>query len=196
MKRTGFSLVELLVAVALMILLSIAFYGYWSKSYQERQKVVCLKNLQTIYMALRIYADENRQQYPFISRAQFAEQPLSLLIPRYTASTGIFICPGSRDSAIPEARSFAQLRISYAYYMGLTMNSPVTQPLLSDRQVDTTAKIHDQLTFSPDGKSPGNNHHQYGGCILFADGHAENSPIHSARDLPVPEGLTLLNPRP
>ena len=196
MKRAGLSLVELLIAVALMVLLSLSLYGYWSKSSQERQKALCQKNLQLIYMAIKIYADENRGYFPAVDQAGTAEVPLSLLVPRYTASTGIFICPGSRDAALPEAQSFASRRISYAYYMGLTTQAPATQPLLSDRQVGTTAKIRDQLVFSPDGRPPGNNHYEFGGCFLFADGHVESSPPHATRDLPLPHGVVLLNPRP
>jgi prepilin-type processing-associated H-X9-DG protein len=68
--------------------------------------------------------------------------------------------------------------------------------LMSDRQVDTNSKIAGDFAFSTTGKSPGNNHHKFGGNFLFGDGHQELTPPKVPFALPVPPGIVLLNPKP
>jgi len=119
---------------------------------------------------------------------------LSLLVPKYTADTSLFICPGSEDGALPSGQSIAKHRISYAYYMGLRSDSGAQWPLLSDAQINVDAKRKGDRLFSAENKRPGNNHRGFGGNVLFADGHVEDSSGEATADLPIPAGGTLLNP--
>ena len=98
---TGFSLIELLVTVALIAILSSMMYGFASSRHQRSQKELCADNLQKIYLALQIYANDYRDALPVVTNAQSSEAPLNLLVPRYSADTSIFICPGGRDAEIP-----------------------------------------------------------------------------------------------
>ena len=196
MRRGGFTLIEMLVVMALMCIMYVAMYSPSSKFYQERQKAVCARNLQMIHIALKIYAGDNHDAFPIVTGATSAEAPLSLLVPRDTADTAVFICPGTRDRRLPEAQSFAQRTISYAYYMGQHATDGADQLLMSDRQVDARAKIQGEIVFSVDGTPPGRNHRRYGGNFLYIDGHVETSELHAAHDLPCPPGVVLLNPRP
>ena len=96
-------------------------------------------------------------------------------MPHYSVDTSIFICPGGRDSALPSGVSFANRKISYAYYMGQRLGD-AQQPLMSDRQINTLPKQAGDQVFSTNGKPPGNNHYKYGGNFLFGDGHADLTP--------------------
>ena len=116
-------------------------------------------------------------------------------MPRYTADTSIFICPGSKDSPLPSGVSFAHRQISYAYYMGQRLGD-AQQPLMSDWQVNTLPKKAGELAFSATGKPPGNNHYKYGGNFLFCDGHAELTPPQLAFSFVTTNGVVLLNPKP
>jgi prepilin-type processing-associated H-X9-DG protein len=151
--------------------------------------------LEKIYLALQIYANDASGKLPFVTIAPTSEAPLSLLVPRYTADTSIFICPGSRDSALPSGVSFAGRKISYAYYMGEHVGDP-QQPLMSDRQINTLPKQVGDQVFSATGKPPGNNHRKYGGNFLFADGHVELTAPQLAFSLVTTQGVVLLNPKP
>ena len=189
----GFSLIELVITLALLIIMVVMLEGRGSRSYQQRQLAACNKNLQTIYLALEMYANDNRTAFPLLRSAQTSEAPLSLLVPRYTAVTEIFICPGSKDKSLPEGEPFTGRKISYAYYMGHTNGA--AGALLSDRQVDVSAKKIGQRIFSSDGKSPGNNHSKYGGNLLFSDGHVAASSPTNSTDLTFPNHVMLLNPK-
>jgi prepilin-type processing-associated H-X9-DG protein len=68
--------------------------------------------------------------------------------------------------------------------------------LLSDRQVNTDPKHAGEFVFSPDGKSPGNNHYKFGGNFLFGDGSVQPSDAQLTFSLAVPPGVVLLNPKP
>lgn len=193
--RAGFSLIELLVVLVLMIILTTMMWGFASARHQKTQKELCCDNLQKIYLALQIYANDFGGKLPQDTNAQTSEPVLSVLVPKYTADTSIFICPGGRDRQIPAGEPFAQRKISYAYYMGERLTGSL-EALMSDRQVDTEPKHTNDLVFSETGAPPGNNHSKYGGNFLFSDGSAQSTGPHLAFPLTIEPGAVLLNPKP
>ena len=195
LPRRAFSLIELLLVLGIILVLSGLLYSSNSRSYQTRQTAACQKNLQTIALALEVYAGDSHGAFPVVKTAATSEEPLSLLVPKYTAATGPFLCPGAKESPLPEAESFAARRISYAYYMGWRSTNAGTA-LVTDRQVNTQPKTRGQPLFSADGKGPGSNHGKFGGNILFIDGHAEAAAAAAPFNLTPPPEISLLNPRP
>jgi prepilin-type processing-associated H-X9-DG protein len=190
----GWSLLELLITMALVIILFVMMFGFGSRSRQQQQKSLCQKNLMTIHVALEIFANEHSTAFPVQTNATTSEMALAPLVPKYTATTAPFICPGSKDSPIPEGESFENRRISYAYYMGQRAGSSM-ELLLTDKQVNALPKIKGQPVFSTNGKKPGNNHHRYGGNILYCDGHTESIAAVAPFSLLTTQGVVLLNPR-
>ena len=194
-RTGGFSLIEMLITLAIILVLFTMMYGFGSRSHQMTQKKKCQANLQKIYVALQIYANDSAGKFPVVTNALTSEEALDGLVPRYTADTAIFVCPGSKDSPLPAGESLRKGRISYAYYMGRTA-SESQSALLSDKQVDTQAKEAGQQVFSANGKAPGNNHHKYGGTFLFCDGDMKSSPAMTPIALPLGTNVVLLNPKP
>jgi type II secretory pathway pseudopilin PulG len=195
----GFSLIEALVVVALMLVLTTMMFGFSSSRRQKSQKALCQDNLQKIYLSLELYGKDFDGQLPFATHAETAEQPLDTLVPRYSADNNLFICPGGRDAALPPGSSLRQGKISYAYYMGRKLDDaqPADEwPLISDRQVNTAAKQKGEPLYSETGDPPGNNHHKFGGNILMGDGTVLDSGPRSPCALAIPTGVVLLNPKP
>jgi prepilin-type N-terminal cleavage/methylation domain-containing protein/prepilin-type processing-associated H-X9-DG protein len=188
----AFSLIELLIVVVILLILTAMYWGSGSRGPQKKQLLDCRNNLQKIYVAMDIYANEHGGKFPDVSGARTSETALNLLVPRYTADTASFICPGSKDSAPPD-ESLLNRKTSYAYYMGRSRPN-ATEALMSDEQVNTLAKVPGQYAFSADGKPPGNNHRQYGGNFLFCDGRTESSPARVPFSLGLTQGVVLLNP--
>jgi prepilin-type N-terminal cleavage/methylation domain-containing protein len=191
----GFSLVELLCVLVIVIILAVMLSSRLSGAHRHTIQELCRKNLQTISLSLNIYANDNRGAFPFLKNAANSSEPLSLLVPHSTTETAIFLCPGATDKALPEGESFAQRRISYAYYMGRATNNSA-DAILSDWQVNNLPKTNGQPLFSPDGKKPANNHDKDGGNLLLGGGAVISSGPAAGVDLPIPPGVTLLNPRP
>jgi prepilin-type N-terminal cleavage/methylation domain-containing protein/prepilin-type processing-associated H-X9-DG protein len=191
----GFSLIELLIVIALILILTTMYWSSGSPSRQRQQQGACQQNLQKIFVALQIYANDHAGRFPEGAGARTSEEALDVLVPRYTVDTPVFICPGSKDAPLPAGESFRQRKISYAYYTGRCLTD--TQAvLMSDRQVDARAKEAGQYVFSSTGKPPGNNHAKRGGNFLFGDGHAESSPAQLPFSLVLTQGVLLLNPKP
>ena len=193
--RSGFSLVEGLVVFALLIALTTMMWGFGSPSHQARQKQACAANLQKIHVALELYARDSGGEFPIAAGARTSEEVLDVLVPRYTADTSLFICPGSKDKPLPGGESLRKQRISYAYYMGRRLTNAM-ELLMSDRQIDTRGRAAGERAFSDTGKPPGNNHHKYGGNFLFSDGHVESTPARVPFSLETTQGIVLLNPKP
>ena len=189
-RQSAFSLLELLISVVLVLILSLMVVGRGRWSDQKRERVNCQKNLQSIYVALNIYSADHQGNYPDVKDAETSAAP------RSTTVTEIFICPASTDKKLPEGESFANRRISYAYYMGRTKSDGADVPLLSDRQVNAFPKIKRQLIFSEDGKPPGANHSKSGGNFLNCDGEVKSAKPRATRDLTFPTNVVLLNPKP
>jgi prepilin-type N-terminal cleavage/methylation domain-containing protein len=191
----GFSLIELLITFALMAVMVSMLYGFGSARHQKTQKQLCADNLQKMFLAAQIYANDFHGQFPFITNAVISEDALGVLVPKYSTDTSIFICPGGRDSQIPSGEPLAARKISYAYFMGHRDDSS-QKILFSDRLVDTLPKQTGEKVFSTDGKSPGNNHHKYGGNFLLGDGSVSGS--KALLELPAfdTNGIILLNPKP
>ena len=196
-KRGAFSLVELLVTMAIIVILFTLYFKSGSGHNQAKQKALCQRNLENIYVALKTFATDNHDAFPAAAHAATSEAPLSLLVPRYTSVTEIFICPGSGDKKLPEAKPFADRKISYAYCMGRTATDGADQLLMADALVETrpAAGVGRKL-FSADGRKPGNNHDRFGGNLMFCDGQVQSSPSETSAPLVLPSGVTLLNPKP
>lgn len=194
-RQRGFSLIEMLVSVALMLIIFTMMYGFGSKKNQLNQKRRCESNLQKLFISFQIYANEQHSIFPVVTNARMAEEALDGLVPRYTADTALFICPGSKDDPLAAGESLRKGRISYSYYMG-RKPADADSVLLTDKQVNTEPKQAGDPLFSANGKKPGNNHHQYGGNLMFTDGSVRTSPAAAAFDLPLHTNVVLLNPKP
>jgi Tfp pilus assembly protein PilE len=191
----GFSLFELVMVLFIMVVLSIVAANSNPRRKARTQQTACRNNLLVIHQALTTYANDHGGRFP-ATNGTTADVPLSLLVPQHTVKTAVFLCPGTKDPKLPDARPFAGRRISYAYAMGLTSEANGEQWLASDEQVNTQSKTNGQLVFSPDGHGLGSNHRKYGGNLLFTDGHADLSDTNASFEVRLPAGVKLLNPKP
>ena len=189
----GFSMIELLATILIILILTTLYWSPNSSSRQRTLKANCQRNLQFVYTSMEVFANDHVSKFPSPAGARTSGEALEGLVPRYTSDTSIFICPGSKGSSLSVGEALGKGKISYSYYSGRCMTNAASA-LVSDKQIDTTAKVAGQQAFSDNGKPPGNNHGQYGGNFLFCDGHVELSPPHVPFALPLGPGEVLLNP--
>src|SRR6185295_16242857 len=155
--RAGFSMLELILVMALMVILFTMYWSFAAKGRGPSKLKGCQSNLLKIYIALDIYANDHAGFFPAATNAMTPAQALAVLSPRYTVDTSVFTCPGSNDSPLPSGESFAKNKISYAYFMGRSRRD-ASEVLMCDQLVDALPKVVGQAAFSVTGKAPGNNH--------------------------------------
>lgn len=137
--RRGFSFVELLVVVGILVILAAIFIPYVSKVRESDHRARCSDNLNAIMRALRNYADANHDFYPSVtydavhspngyvaytgadSPDPFAKdtrvQPndvtaaLWLLVRQRLVKPGVFVCPSTSNTADPVLIAGAESRV-------------------------------------------------------------------------------------
>src|SRR6516162_7999195 len=75
-RRSAFSLIELLVTMAIIIILTSLYWGSGSASRQKQAQKECRKNLQNIYIAMQIYANDHAGKFPDVPGARTSEEAL------------------------------------------------------------------------------------------------------------------------
>lgn len=194
--RSAFSLLELMLVLAILSTLIAIAVTRGKSGDQGRMLLQCEANLQSMHVAMTIYANDHDGVFPAWPKAVGPERPLSLLIPTYTSDTSVFTCPGADDPALPQGEPFAERRISYAYYMGWKKTDPGQRPLASDRQTQRQGRSLNRpdRIFSRDGRGPGSNHDKHGGNVLFLDGSTRRYESKTDNRLEIPDEIQLLNP--
>ena len=78
----GFSLLELLLTVAIILILTTMYFGPNTSGKQQALKRVCQKNLEKIFVSMEIYANEHAGKFPQKPGARTSEEALAVLIPK------------------------------------------------------------------------------------------------------------------
>lgn len=79
-RAAGFSLVELLVTLAILLILATMMCGFGSRSNQMAQKKKCQANLLKMYVALQIYSNDSAGKFPLATNARTSEEALEVLV--------------------------------------------------------------------------------------------------------------------
>ncbi len=116
--RNGFTLVELLVVVAIIGLL----FGFLTSGVQvarrKASQAKCANNLRQIGIALQLYAGDHGERFP---------ASLDDLYPSYIDNLETFVCPASGQAAPASASAGG-----YSYVGGLTTSESSTTAIATD----------------------------------------------------------------
>ncbi len=182
-RNSGFTLVELLVVVAIIGILAGILMPVLGKARENARKSTCQSNLKQIGLALTMYADEHGEMFPQTSNGS-GSTSLSVLYNGYVTDAKVFRCQSgtlsanavvstisaATDTAINSANGDENWTQSYAYdsskgASNLYGGVAVASDFFSDYE-DFTEVL-----------SP--NHGYRGGNVLFVDGHVEWLATHS-----------------
>lgn len=109
MKRRAFTLIEILVVVAIIALLAAILFPAFSRARESGRAIACTSNLKQIGMALNMYSEDYNGLHPIAGAAikwdeiDSATQngPWMQQLQPYLKSKQVFRCPSDSDSSTP-----------------------------------------------------------------------------------------------
>jgi prepilin-type N-terminal cleavage/methylation domain-containing protein len=127
MKR-GFSLVEILVAIAILLILAMMLLGVIGSFRSQAKNVTCANNLHQIALAMQNYATDNRNLLPTAENSAPVPVPLwGNLIRPYLSTEATFICPSdSNPTSIALFNSSNSLSNQATFSNALIKNGTIT----------------------------------------------------------------------
>lgn len=189
----GFSLLELLVTIAIIAVLAALLAPSLSKSFGKAKQIHCVSKLRQVGLGLHSFAQDHDGSFPwqiptlkggsmYETRFQLKASPLLSYSGRHfevlsneLVTPKIVVCPA--DKQRETAETFTRLKtnnVSYWVFYRASLNYSI-HPLAGDLNVQSVGTNRSRvagrtnlLSIRFDEKL-----HQYKGNILFADGHVE-----------------------
>jgi len=184
-RTAGFSLVELLLVIAIIALLAALLLPALSKAYTRGKRAGCVTNLKQIGLAFHTFAHEHGDKLPmqvstnaggsmeFASTANFAFRHLQTLS-NELVDPKLLICPA--DTRLP-AENFAKLKNeNVSYFVATAAEFGQTDSMLSgDRNIASGGPFTGPILRVASNNPPTWTHelHDQVGHILFGDGHVD-----------------------
>jgi prepilin-type processing-associated H-X9-DG protein len=159
--------------MVIVVTLYAVVFGPSEATKRKREMAQCAENLRKLHLTMGLYAAEHEGAYPMVSNARRTEDAFRVLAPQYTTDATFMACPAKGGG--------------YSYVMGLKKDGE-TALLAADRLTGTRLPKGSTM-FSKEG-----NHAEYGGNLLFTDGHVETAANVAPRDIQIPAGAVLLQP--
>jgi prepilin-type N-terminal cleavage/methylation domain-containing protein len=152
-KKSGFSLIELLVVIGIILILMSILGPQLVKGREFANRASCLANIRSIGQTMQIFANENNDIFPIDGNYvnQAFTPPEHLLLKAFGLiyhakvfnDLKVFLCPNNKKNSIPLAPVDdnkrgnplimpAKSRISYAIVLASTDGAALVRPTLTD----------------------------------------------------------------
>ncbi len=193
MKKDGFTLVEMLVVIAILAALAGLLLPALSGARERARRTTCINNLRQLGVAYEMYAEDHYEKFPDQQTALYSgatDSSFKSIYPYYIKTTKTFWCPssinrklpppdgdiGEYHSVPPTDNNWSDWRndwyASYAFVFGLTTNNKSSKPvpMISDRGIYNTRNLSNYNNLSGCDQLTGN--HAWGINVLYIDGSA------------------------
>jgi prepilin-type N-terminal cleavage/methylation domain-containing protein/prepilin-type processing-associated H-X9-DG protein len=95
-NHKGFTLIELLVVIAVIAILAALLLPSLSRAKERVRRIGCLNNLKQMSLGSLMHAEDDAHG-AYADTANFFDDDLNWLYPRYVPNLRTYICPGTRN---------------------------------------------------------------------------------------------------
>jgi prepilin-type N-terminal cleavage/methylation domain-containing protein/prepilin-type processing-associated H-X9-DG protein len=92
-RRTGFTLLELLVVIAIIAILAAILFPVFAQAREKARQATCLSNCKQIGMGIMLYAQDYEEAYPLYAHYPKHDLLWFEVIQPYIKSVDLFLCP-------------------------------------------------------------------------------------------------------
>ena len=168
MKRQGFTLIEMLIVVAIVALLAAVLLPVFAKARARGQQAACLSNLRQLSLAVFQYAQDSDDHYPYggdpsdlntdswknweggkywpaVLQMQANHQSLPSVMSGYVKDRDLWRCPS--DNGFEVGGSFEDIPLAAhpSCFQAFGMSYLYTTPLALDGQTITSVRVWSRL---------------------------------------------------
>jgi prepilin-type N-terminal cleavage/methylation domain-containing protein len=184
-KRHGFTLVELIMVIAIIAILTGLLLPAISRAKARGQRIQCLSNLREVGIGFQMFANDHGHQYPpMVSQREGGTFEVAgtasalvhfIAISNDIVTPRILACPSDTRPPAKDWKSIDRTNISYAIFLDATPNSS-SAPLCADRNIFLGgAKVDVLQVDDPAAATWTSEIHAYAGNLLFGDSHVEQA---------------------
>jgi prepilin-type N-terminal cleavage/methylation domain-containing protein/prepilin-type processing-associated H-X9-DG protein len=170
-KRTGFTLIEILVVIAIIALLAAILFPVFARARENARRTSCASNEKQIFLGLSQYTQDYEGWYPPVTTAAGCASGWVDAIQPYIKSKQLFQCPGGQAS-VPSTASNQQNYNDYWLNTGAqiqnksSFRAPAVTVLFGEGSFDKGSLV------GMAGYSPGTACLNYTGCRGHGSGAA------------------------
>jgi len=93
-KKHGFTLIELMIVIAIIAILAAILFPVFNNARKKAQQTQCLSNIRQLLTALKMYAQDSDDQFPYALYGDLARSAWADVIGQgYVGNDEVFDCP-------------------------------------------------------------------------------------------------------
>jgi len=156
--------------VVITMMFGLLLYPVLIRAREQRNRAICMNNLKQIRLAMMLYSNTSREEYPCDS-SRSTLGSYALMTNDYQSSFKTWVCPSDLGVVIGSpSKPFTSRNVSYAYggfgFNDIKEGVQPDTPVITDR---TSGNIRSDTPWSNNTWT----HRSDGGNVAFADGHVE-----------------------
>jgi prepilin-type N-terminal cleavage/methylation domain-containing protein len=183
-QAVAFTLIELLTVISIIAVLAALVFPIMGRMRETSNRTQCISNVRQLGAAMKTYAGENDQIYPYTQTPDFKDTWDNLLLKRNYIAKKVLVCPADtyKRTASGDIRSYAVNGYLSDFYnntasvlgVGMKITKPLSDVIMVADRGSSVSVINSSSCASAFANNDCyGNHKKTGANYVFMDLHAE-----------------------